>query len=98
MVGVRAMPVTATFSGLSAALSVIVTLALRLPLAVGEKVTLIVQEALTASVLEPLGQVLVVWKSAALVPVVVMLLMLSGAVPTLLSVMVCAALVVPTFW
>ena len=39
-------------------MSVIVTLALRLPLAVGVKVTLMVQEAPAASVLELLGQVL----------------------------------------
>lgn len=68
MVGVMPVPLSATLCGLVVALSVIVTLALRLPLAVGEKVTLLVQAALTANVLGPIGQVLVWAKSAALVP------------------------------
>src|SRR5215510_1457004 len=52
-------PLKATDCGLPGALSVIATLALRLPLAVGVKVTLMKQEAPAASsVLEPLGQVL----------------------------------------
>ena len=52
-------PLKATDCGLPDALSVIVTLALRLPAAVGVKVTLMKQEAPAASsVLEPLGQVL----------------------------------------
>ena len=47
----------ATECGLPDALSVIAKLALRLPSAVGVKVTLMVQEAPAASVLELLGQV-----------------------------------------
>ena len=89
------MPLKETFSGLSAALSVMDTLALLLPVVLGVKVTLIVHDALTAS--EP-GQVLVCAKSPALVPVMLMVLMLSAAVPLLVSVTVFVALVELTFW
>jgi hypothetical protein len=51
------VPLRATDCGLPDALSVIVKLALRLPSAEGVKVTLMVQEAPAASVLELLGQV-----------------------------------------
>jgi hypothetical protein len=50
-------PLNATECGLPDALSVIAKLALRLPSAVGVKVTLMKQEAPAASVLELLGQV-----------------------------------------
>ena len=73
------------------------TLALLVPAAVGLKVTLMVQEAPAASVLELLGQVLVWAKSPALVPLRPMLLMVRDPAPLLVSVTVCAALVVPTF-
>jgi hypothetical protein len=72
------------------------SVALRAPAAVAVKVMLIVQDALTASVMEPVGQLLVWAKSPGFVPLSAMLLMLSGAVPVLVSVIVCAALVVPT--
>jgi hypothetical protein len=77
-------------------LSLIETLALRLPLAVGLKVTLIVQFAPAASVLGLRGQVLVCAKSPALVPLIPTLVMVSAAFPLLVSVTVCAPLVVPT--
>ena len=51
------VPLRVTGCGLSDALSVIVKLALRLPSAVGVKVTLMLQESPAASVLELLGQV-----------------------------------------
>ncbi len=51
------VPLRVTDCGLPDALSVIAKLALRLPSAVGVKVTLMVQEAPAASVLELLGQV-----------------------------------------
>ena len=89
------MPARVTLCGLLAALSVKDTLALRLPLALGEKVTPMVQVALMAS---EVGQVLVCAKSEALVPVMLMLLMLRASVPLLVRVTVWAALVVPTFW
>jgi hypothetical protein len=51
------VPLRVTDCGLPDALSVIAKLALRVPSAVGVKVTLMVQEAPAASVLELLGQV-----------------------------------------
>src|SRR2546421_214298 len=74
------------------------TLALREPVAEGVKVTLMVQEAPAANVLEPLGQVLVWAKSALLVPVRPLLLMVRVALPLLVSVTVWAVLVVLTCW
>src|SRR5437868_4651428 len=74
------------------------TVALRLPLAVGVKVTLMVQLDPAVSVLGLIGQVLVWAKSPGLVPARLMLLMVRSAVPLFLSVTVCAALVVPVFW
>jgi hypothetical protein len=62
------------------------------PVAVGEKVTLMEQVAFTASV-EGLSGQLFVCENCALAA---MLVMLSAAVPVLVSVTVCAALVVPT--
>ena len=57
--GADPVPLKPRLSGLSAALSVIDTLAERLPAAEGEKVTEIVQLALTASVAGLRGHVLV---------------------------------------
>lgn len=53
------LPLKATDCGLPGALSLILTLALRVPMTVGVKVTLMVQEALAANVLGLMGQVLV---------------------------------------
>src|SRR5947199_59778 len=63
--------------------------------ATGVKVTLMVQLAPAARLA---GQVLVWAKSPALVPVTLTPLMFSAAVPLLVSVTVCAALVVFTVW
>ena len=76
-------------------MSLMLTLALRLPVALGVKVTLMVQVPATARLL---GQVLVWAKSAALLPVSAMLLMFKAAVPVLVSVTVRALLVVFTTW
>ena len=92
------VPLKVMFCGLPAALSAIDTLALREPAAVGVNVTLIVQDAPAANVLEPVGQVLVCAKSPAFVPVSPMLLMLSPALPLFVSVMLWGLLLVPTFW
>src|SRR5713226_7348650 len=95
MIPVTPVPLRDTVCGLLAALSVIVTLALRLPAAVGVKVTLMLQEALTPKLA---GQLLVWAKSPAFVPVTVILAMLSVTVPLLVSVTGCAELLVPTVW
>ncbi len=78
-------------------MSLIEMLALRDPVADGVKVTLIVQFAPAASVLGLMGQVFVCAKSLAFVPLTVMLVIVSAAVPLLVSVTDLAALVVPTF-
>jgi hypothetical protein len=74
------------------------TVALRLPLADGVKVTLTAQLAFTASVVEPVGQLLVWLKSAPFAPVTLMLLIVNGAPPELVSVTVWAGLVLLTAW
>src|SRR5437764_9329605 len=84
------LPLRATVCGLPLALSVMLTLALRVPVAVGVKVTLMVQEALAARVLGLMGQVLVWAKSALLVPLKPILLMVRAALPLLVNVTVCA--------
>ena len=96
--GAVPVPLTPTLCGLPAASSLIPTLALRLPVAAGVKLTVIVQVALTASVAGPEGQVFVCAKSAEFVPATAMLLIVSGAVPLFVSVTDCVPLVVPTRW
>jgi hypothetical protein len=86
------IPVSATACGLPEALSVIVTLAARLPVAVGLKVTLIEQFA-PAVTLAP--QVFVAEKSPLFVPVMAMV-SVNVAFPVFVNVTFCAALLVPT--
>src|SRR3954454_19676400 len=90
------VPASANWCGLPGALSVIVTLAVRAPEAPGVNVTEIEQEAPAASVLGLIGQLFVCAKSLAFAPVIAMLPIDSGALPTLVSVEDCAALGVPT--
>jgi hypothetical protein len=85
------VPVSGTNCGLPAALSAKLTFALRAPVAVGVNVTLTVQFAFAAS---EAGQALVCAKSPGLVPVTVIPEIVSAALPVLVSVMVCDALVV----
>jgi hypothetical protein len=82
-------PFKGTVCGLFAAPSVMVTLADRVPGAVGVKVTLIGQLAPAAS---EVPQELVCAKSPLLVPVTAILVMLRAVAPVLISVTVCAAL------
>ena len=77
--------------GLPAALSVIVSNPVLLPAAVGVNVTLMAQLAVGA---KPVPQVL----SSAKSPVTVMLVMVNAAVPELVRVIVCGALVDPSAW
>src|SRR5208282_1680745 len=76
------VPERLTAWGLPLALSVMLTEAVRLPLAVGVKVTLIVQLAPAAT---ELPQVLVCAKSPGLAPVIERLAMLKAALPVLLK-------------
>lgn len=86
------VPVKGTVCGLFGALSVMVTLPVRTPVAVGVKVTLIWQN-LPAARLAPQGLALV---ARAKSPEMAMLLMVSVPVPLLVSFTVLAGLVVPT--
>src|ERR1700674_5026931 len=81
--GAVPVPLNATVCGLPLASSAIETLAVRLPVAVGVKVALIVQLAPTASVLGLIGQPLLGVKSPGLVPPTLTLPMVSDAVPLL---------------
>ena len=75
--------------GLPAALSVMVIAPVRVPVAVGVKVTVIVQLAPAES---ELPQEVVLAKS----PLATMLVMLNDALPVFFKVTVCTAVVVPT--
>jgi len=75
------------------ALSVTVTEAVRVPVAVGLNLTLIVQPL---PALSELPQVVVLGKSPLLAPVIAILVILSGALPVFLSVTLFDPLVVPT--
>ena len=96
-VGVTAtpVPVRVTVCGEPGALLAIETDADSPPAEVGEKVTLIVQLALAESALP---QAFDCPNSVAFVPVTEMLVILSVALPELVSVTDCALLVVPVFW
>src|SRR2546428_5724970 len=96
--GVMPLPVSGAEWGLPGASSVMVTVAVRAPVAAGVKLMLIVQLAPGATEPAPVGQVLPAAKakSAACAPVMVMLVRFSGVPPLLVSVRFCAALVVPT--
>jgi hypothetical protein len=80
--------------GLLAALSETLSDAVRVPVAVGENFTLILHCAPAAS---EVGQLLVWAKSAAFVPAIAMLLIVSVALPVFFSCMFFPPLVVPTF-
>ena len=85
------LPVRATVCGLPGALSATETEAAREPVAVGRKVTLIVQDAPAVSVVP---HVVVRVKSPALVPAIVMLITDMLAFPLLRSVMLLDVLLV----
>jgi hypothetical protein len=92
-VGIAPVPERGTVCGLPAALSVNERLALRVPAAEGVKITLMVQLALGLK-LEP--QLLVSEKSAAFVPVTVILVSEREETPVFVSVTGCEALGEPT--
>src|SRR5262249_56388942 len=80
------VPLKLTACGLPLPLSVMLTLATRLPVAVGLNVTLIVQLALSASVAGLTGQLLVWAKSPELDPAMPILLIVIPPVPFLVKV------------
>ena len=85
------LPLKGTVCGLPAALSLMLSKAFRLPVAVGVKVTLMVQLPPAAT---EVPQLLLCAKSPALLPVSEMPLIVNAALPVLLSVTACPALVV----
>ena len=91
--GAPPVPVRVTDCGLPVALSLMATVAVRVPGAVGAKVTLIVQLPPAAT---ELPQLLLWLKSPALLPANTRLVMPKAAFPELVSRMAWAALVVPT--
>jgi len=93
--GAVPVPLSGTLCGEVGSLSVMLRLADSAACVEGVKVTLIVQAEPAANVEPELGQVLVCEKSAAFVPVVAMLLMVSAAVPVFVSVTGCEGLAVP---
>ena len=92
------VPDTAAVWGLLLALSATAKVALRDPVAVGVKVTLMVQVPLAAKVEGLTGQLLVCPKSPGLVPVKPMLAMANAVPLGFESVTAWAALVLPKFW
>ncbi len=89
MLGVTAVPLRETVCGLSAALSVIVTVPVKLPVVLGASVTLMAQSAPAASVVPQLFVSVKFALAAILVTV-------SAAVPVLVSVMSRGSLAVPS--
>ena len=89
------VPDSATVCGLRVSLSVIVTTAVRVPVAVGLNVTLI-EQLDPAATFEP--QLLLWAKSLEFVPDSAMLVMFKVRLPELARVIACAALVAPTAW
>ena len=85
------MPVSATVCGLAGALSVTTTVPVRVLIVVGVNVTLMVQLALTATLVP---QLFVCEKS----PVVAMLVIVRTAAPVFVRVTFCGVLAVPTNW
>src|SRR5262249_1509481 len=84
--------------GLPLPLSVMLSAAPRLPVAVGVNVTLMLQLAFTARVAGLTGQLLVWAKSPELVPAMPILLIVSAPGPLLVKVTFCAVLAVFTVW
>src|SRR5580765_7768202 len=80
------VPVRLSWCGLPDASSVTLMLAVRVPEALGVKVAEMVHDAPASSVLGLSGQVVVRAKSVGLVPVMDMLLIVSGPVPVFLRV------------
>src|SRR5258708_13428559 len=90
--GATSPPLSATVRGLPLPLSLRLTAAVRAPVAVGVKVTLIEQLAATASVAGLRGHVVVCAKPPAFVPVIARPLIVSAPGPLLVTVTASALL------
>jgi len=90
--GPTPVPVKVTNCGLPVALSPMLNVAERGPVAVGVKV-MPIEQFPPAATLDP--QRLFCWKSPALVPPTEIAVMLSAAVPELVSITLCTELVAP---
>ena len=90
----RAVPLRPNACGLPLPLSVMLTLAARLPAAVGVNVTLMLHAPFAASVAGLTGHVFVCAKSPGFAPVMAMLVILSVPGPLFVTVTLCAPLVV----
>ncbi len=94
--GYSPVPLSGTSCGLPTALSLNLRFEVRVPAALGRKLTLTVQELPGANPAPPIGQFwLATMKLLAFPPLAEMLLMIRGAVPLFVIVTVCGALVVP---
>jgi hypothetical protein len=91
-------PSTDTVCGLPTALSLIVTIPLRVPVAVGVKVTLKAQLTPGASAAGSVPQVFVWAKSAPFVPATAIAVIVKGPSPLFVSVTCCGGLVVLMGW
>src|SRR5713101_8486068 len=101
--GTAPVPVSGTVCGLPVALSATLTFALFAPVVVGANFTPTLQLALAAKLLAPKGQAAPLVGAPSVncvgsVPVSVMLVILSCALPLLVIVRSVVALEVPTFW
>jgi len=92
------VPVSVTVCVPGAALSVMVNVPGRVPVAFGVNVTLIVQFAFTANVAGVIGQAVVPVLVSAKSPDAAMEMIVRGPVPVFVSVTVCAGLVVVSSW
>ena len=92
------VPLSGTVCGLVGSVSAMDTEATRGPVAVGLKVTLILQLPPPTKPVPPIGQLVVRVKLLAFVPVTVMLVIRRLTVPRLVSTTVCGVLEVFTSW
>ena len=90
------VPVSETFCGLPPPVSAKLTLAVNAPLSVGVKTTFTVQLAPAANVEGLIGQLLVCEKLETRAPVIPIFVIVTAAVPTLVTVTGCGELEVPT--
>ena len=92
------VPTRLRLCGVPGASSATVTEAVRLPVAAGVKITLMVQLAFAANVALVAGQLFFCEKSPLFVPPIPMLEIVSGALPVFVRLTNCVELLVVTSW